>query len=82
MITLLKNTQIDGEAKVIPIQCFENKSKQLKDFFRTHRNIKTRLVLVCLMEKQDVEKIKVSLIQNKAYNYFQSETHINLEATV
>jgi len=55
-----------------------SKSKQLKDFFRNHRNIKTRLVLFCLMEKQNIEKRKTILIQDRAY--FQSETHINLEA--
>ena len=69
---------IDGEAKVIPIQYFVSKSKQLKDFFRNHRNIKTHLVLFCLMEKQNIEKRKTILIQDRAY--FQSETHINLEA--
>ena len=58
-----KKFTIDGEAKVIPIQYFENKSTQLKDFFRNHRNIKNRL-----MEKQDVEKIEVFFfIQDKAY---------------
>lgn len=55
-----------------------SKSKQLKDFFRNHRNIKTHLVLFCLMEKQNIEKRKTILIQDRAY--FQSETHINLEA--
>ena len=64
--------------KVIPIQYFVSKSKQLKDFFRNHRNIKTRLILFCLMEKQNIENRKTILIQDRAY--FQSETRINLEA--
>ena len=53
----------------------------MKDFFRSHRNIKTRFVLVCLMEKKGVEKrnIIIIIVQDKAY--FQSETRINLEAT-
>ena len=55
-----------------------SKSKQLKDYFRNHRNIKTHLVLFCLTEKQNIEKRKTILIQDRAY--FQSETHINLEA--
>ena len=69
---------IDGQAKVIPIEYFVSKSTQLKDFFRNRRNIKTRLVLVCLVEKQNIGKRKTIIIQDGAY--FQSETHINLEA--
>ena len=70
---------IDGEAKVTPKQYFVSKATELKDFFRNHRNLKTRLVLICLMEKQDVEKRKTIFIQDRAY--LQSESQINLEAT-
>ena len=70
---------IDGEAKVIPIDFFVSKSTQLKDFFINYRNIKIRLVLICLIEKQNIDKRKTIIIQDRAY--FQSETHINLEAT-
>lgn len=63
---------IDGEAKVIPIQYFVNKSTQLKYFFGSHGNIKVRLVLICLMEKQNLDKRKTIIIQDRAY--FQSET--------
>ena len=58
---------IDGEAKVTPKQYFVSKATELKDFFRNHRNIKTRLVLICLMEKQDVQKRKTIFIQDRAY---------------
>lgn len=60
-----KKFTIDGEAKVIPIQYFENKSTKSKDSFRNHPNIKNRLVLVCLMEKKDAEKIKVSFFYSR-----------------
>ena len=50
---------IDGEAKVIPVQYPVSKSKQLKDFFRNHHNIKTRLVLICLMENKILKKEKL-----------------------
>lgn len=70
---------IDGEAKETPIEYFVSKSKKLKDFFRNHRNIKTRLVLICFMDKQNIGKRKTILIQDRAY--FQLETHINLKAT-
>lgn len=70
---------VDGEPQVIPIQYFENKSTQIKDFFRSHRNIKIRLVLVCLMEQKSFDKKKIIYKQDKSY--FHSETYINVEAT-
>ena len=52
------------------------KPPQLKDFLRNHRNIKVRFVLVCLMEKIEVNyKLSIN-IQDKAY--FHSDTHINI----
>ena len=70
---------IDGESGVIPIQFFKNKSTSLKDFFRSHRIIKTRLVLTYLMEQKLIDEIKTIFIQDRGY--FHSETHILLEAT-
>ena len=70
---------IDGEPGVTPIQYFQGKAPQIKDFFRGHRNVKVRLVLVCLMKKMIVDGLKVGHIRDKAY--FHSEIHINLEAT-
>ena len=58
---------VDREAKVIPIDFFVSKSTQLKDFLRNHRNIKTCLVLICLMEKQSTEKRKTYYVQDRAY---------------
>ena len=50
---------------------------------RNHRNIKVRMILICEMERQIIEKTKgeskISFDNDKAY--FQSETHINLEKT-
>ena len=52
----------------------------LKDFFRNNRNVKTRLVLVCTMERQIIDKKGViGLVEDKGY--FNSDTHINLEST-
>lgn len=53
----------DGEAKVTPKQYFVSKATELEDFFRNLCNIKTRLVLICLVEEQDVEKRKTIFIQ-------------------
>ena len=50
---------------------------------RNHRNIKVRMILICEMERQIIEKSKgkskISFGKDKAY--FQSQIHINLEKT-
>ena len=70
---------IKGESGVTPFEYFQSKAAQLKKFLRNHRNIKVRLVLVCVMEKME-GNYKLNIInQDKAY--FHSDTHINLEAT-
>ena len=46
---------------------------------RNHRNIKVRMILVCIMEKQISEKMNKFIIENKSY--FNTETYINLEST-
>ena len=38
------------------MEFFKNNAKQLKDFLRNNRKIKFTLVLVCLMEKQIIDK--------------------------
>ena len=72
---------IDGKPGLTPLQFFAEKGSQLKDFLRNHRNIKVRMILICEMEQQPIEKTKrktkINFNQDKAY--FQSETHINLE---
>ena len=74
---------IKGEFGFKPIEYFKNKDSQLKDFFRRHRNVKVRFVLVCLMEQVKCADLRgvyeKTDYQEKAY--FQSETHINLEST-
>ena len=72
---------IDGKPGLTPLQFFTEKVARIKDFLRNHRNIKVRMILVCEMERQIIEKSKgkskINFSQDKAY--FQSETHINLE---
>ena len=55
----------------------------MKDFLRNHRNTKVRMILVCEMERQIIEKSngesKTTYEHDNAY--FQSRTHINLEKT-
>ena len=63
-----------------PIQYFERIEKTLIDFFTYHKNIKFRLVLVCIMEKQNYDsKIGITTIEtSKAY--FSSETLENFRS--
>ena len=74
---------IDGKSGLTSIQFFAEKVAGIKDFLRNHRNIKVRMILICEMEQQIIEKTKrktkINFNQDKAY--FQSETHINLEKT-
>ena len=42
---------IKGIPKLKPIDFFEEKVLQIKDFLRNYRNIKVRMILVCLMGK-------------------------------
>ena len=68
---------IKGLPRLKPIDYFEEKASQIKDFLRKYRNTKVKLLLVCEMEKQNIEKSSNN--QDKAY--FHSKTHINLEKT-
>ena len=43
----------DGKPKIIPFKYFAEKATQIKEFLRNHRNIKLRMILVCIMEKQE-----------------------------
>ena len=78
-----KKYVIDGIRGLIPIEYFREKATEIKDFLRNHRNTKVRMILVCKMERQIIEKSngesKTTYEHDKAY--FQSHTHINLEKT-
>ena len=74
---------IDGKPGLTPLQYFAEIVSQLKGFLRNHRNIKVRMILICEMEKQIIEKAKgkSKISFDQVIAYFQSETHINLEKT-
>ena len=76
-MNLLKN--IKGESGITPFQFFRNKKHVLKDFFRNHRNIKVRFVLVCMMEKKEGDYKLSFKVQDKAY--FHSNTYINFKTS-
>ena len=74
---------IGGKPGLTPVQYFAEKAARIKDFLRNHRNIKVRMILICEMERQIIEKTKgeskISFDHDNAY--FHSQTHINLEKT-
>ena len=74
---------IDGKPGLTPFQFFAENVTRIKEFLRNHRNVKIRMILVCEMEQQLIEKIKIKTkiitIQDNAY--FVTETRINLEST-
>ena len=52
---------IDGKPKIFPLEYFAEKATQIKEFLRNHRNIKVRMILVCIMELEEgVENGKIN----------------------
>ena len=70
---------IEGIFGLTPLQYFNRIEKTLIDFFTYHKNIKFRLVLVCIMEKQIYTKDGLTAIENSKA-YFSSETYENLRS--
>ena len=71
---------IKGEEGLTPIQYFVKIKNKLKKFFLSHRNIKFKTFLVCLMEQQLIGKDGIIDFEiDKAF--FTSFTHTNIEST-
>ena len=68
---------IEGIIGLKPIQFFEEIKQTLIDFLNFRKGIKFRLVLVCIMEKQEYDKNGIINIQTDK-GYFNSETLENL----
>ena len=70
---------IEGEFGMNPKQFFKSIDQILIDFLNNHKNIKFRLVLVCILEKQEYNKKDgiSNIITTKAY--FNSEALKNLK---
>ena len=67
---------IDGKPKIIPFDYFAEKATQIKEFLRNHRNVKIRMIMVCIMEQKHIKKRKTIITQDKAY--FNTETYIKV----
>ena len=72
---------IEGIFGLKPIDFFDHINETLVDFFTYHRNIKLKLVLICMMEKQEISQASgiIDIKEDKAY--FNSPTFINLKST-
>ena len=55
---------IEGKPGVIPWDYFGEKADQIKYFLRNYQNTKVRMLLVCLMERQIIEKNKRKIKNN------------------
>ena len=63
---------IDGKPKIIPFKYFAEKATQIKEFLRNHRNIKVRMILVCIMEKYESVDGGRKNITTESKTYFNS----------
>ena len=53
---------IDGKPKIMPFKFFAEKATQIKEFLRNHRNIKVRMILVCIMQITKVWMVVKNLL--------------------
>ena len=74
---------IDGKTGLTPLQFFAEKVPRIKDFLRNHRKIKVKMILICEMEKQIIEKTKrkTKIITEEDIVYLVSKTYINYKST-
>ena len=72
---------IQGIPGLTPIQFFERINKTLKEFFTYHRNIKFKMILVCIMEKQTVQQNVGVVGLEEGKSYFTSGTYNNIKST-
>ena len=72
---------IQGIPGLTPLQFFERIYKTLKDFFTYHRNIKFKMILVCIMEKQTIQQNVGVVGLEEGKSYFTSGTYINIIST-
>ena len=72
---------IQGIPGLSPGQFYERINKTLRDFFTYHQNIKLNMMLVCIMEKQNIQQ-KIGIMElEEGKAYFHSGTFINIEST-
>ena len=72
---------IDGKQKIMPFKFFAEKATQIKEFLRNHRNIKVRMILVCVMHKDESVDGGKKFMNIGSKVYFNTEIYINLEST-
>ena len=70
-----------GIPGIDPIEYFNRVHASLVEFFTNHKNIKFKMVLVCLMERIKVKTDKGVEELEEVKSYFSSKTYKNLEST-
>ena len=58
----------------MPFKFFSEKATQIKEFLRNHRNIKVRMILVCIMQKDESVDGGKEFINIGTKVYFNTET--------
>ena len=71
----------EGIPGISPIEYFNRVTATLVNFFTNHRNIKFKMVLVCLMERIKVKTDKGVEELEEIKSYFSSNTYKNLKST-
>ena len=62
----------DGKPKIIPFKFFSEKATQIKELLRNHRNIKVRMILVCIMEKMEEVKGSSKIETSETLFYYRN----------
>ena len=72
---------IKGIPGFSPLEYFRQIYKNLKDFFTYHRNIKFKMILVSIMEKQTIQQNVGVVGLEEGKSYFTSGTYNNIKST-
>ena len=72
---------IDGKPKIMPFKFLSEKATQIKEFLRNHKNIKVRMILVCIMQKDESVDGGKKFIDIGSKVCFNTKTYNNLEST-
>ena len=60
---------------------FKVKASLIKDFLRNNRNIKLKMILVCMVEKESLLTYEGKKVKDQSKIYLHSRTYVNLEKT-
>ena len=70
---------IEGYPNILPSDFFLQINNQMINFLKNHKNVKIRIMMICLMGQMIKINKKITETTDKAY--FQSGTYINIEGS-